>query len=151
MPHGGMSHGGMPAGMPPARMPAVGMPQDCAHAGASASASPSALRLPGRLHEALQHEVPYPQLVTERSPPYKIIHTNAAWRSVTGHGVDELVGKPYQTLLSPTDVMLHHLLQRAFASAQQARSRRPPLPAPAPRPAGARAPYSRPCCEHARP
>lgn len=45
--------------------------------------------LPVRLHEALQHEVPYPQLVTERMPPYKIIHTNAAWRRVTGHGAGD--------------------------------------------------------------
>jgi len=78
--------------------------------------------LPVRLHEALQHEVPYPQLVTERMPPYKIIHTNAAWRRVTGHGADELVGKPFETLLSFTDPGLQPLLQRAFFEGQQATS-----------------------------
>lgn len=89
---------------------------------ASSSAQVPQISLPARLNEALQREVPYPQLVTERAPPHKIIHTNSAWRRLTGHGADELVGKPFEALLSMHDPGLQQLLWRAFSSGQQVTS-----------------------------
>lgn len=77
---------------------------------------------PLRLHDALQRDVPHAQLVTERTPPYNIIHANAAWQRILGRGADELVGKPFEALLSPHDQSVHHLLRRAFASGQQVTS-----------------------------
>lgn len=105
---------------PPAHMVGSRAPGSYPASGsAAASARMPQISLPARLHEALQREAPYPQLVTERAPPHKIIHTNAAWRRLTGHGADELVGKPFEALLSLHDPGLHEMLRRAYLSAQQ--------------------------------
>ena len=58
--------------------------------------------VPTLLQEALQHDVPYPQLITERSPPFKTIHVNAAWCRQCGYRADEIIGRPYSLLLGPT-------------------------------------------------
>ena len=67
----------------------------------AAAANLAPMRIPSQLQEALQHDVPYPQLITERTPPYKTIHVNAAWCRQCGYRADDLIGRPYSLLLGP--------------------------------------------------
>ena len=60
------------------------------------------LKVPNHLQDALQHEAPHPQLISERRPPYKTIHVNAAWCRQCGYHAEELLGRPYSMLLGPT-------------------------------------------------
>jgi hypothetical protein len=89
-------------------------------------AVPPALHVPTQLHEALQHDVPHPQLITERQPPYKTIHVNAAWCRQCGYRADDLIGRPYSMLLGPSpSPALVQILEHAFSSVRQVSSRFP--------------------------
>ena len=81
-----------------------------------------AFRIPTQMKEALQaaDDVPYPQLISERAPPYKIIHVNSAWCRLCGYRPAELLGKPF-TVLHADDGGgdLHEQLRHAFLSGQQ--------------------------------
>ena len=77
-------------------------------------------RLPTHLQDSLQHEVPYPQMITERLAPFKTIHVNAAFCRQCGYRADEVVGRPYSLLFGPqTSQELPHALQEAFAAGRQ--------------------------------
>ena len=89
-------------------------------------AVPPALHVPTQLHEALQHDVPHPQLITERQPPYKTIHVNAAWCRQCGYRADDLIGRPYSMLLGPSpSPALVQILEHAFSSVRQVSPRFP--------------------------
>ena len=89
-------------------------------------AVPPALHVPTQLHEALQHDVPHPQLITERQPPYKTIHVNAAWCRQCGYRADDLIGRPYSMLLGPCpSPALVQILEHAFSSVRQVSPRFP--------------------------
>ena len=87
------------------------------------SGTPSTVHIPTQLQEALQHEVPHPQLITERQPPYKTIHVNAAWCRQCGYRSDDLIGRPYSVLLGPKPPQaLVELLERAFSASRRVRT-----------------------------
>ena len=132
-----------PAPMPPAPMPTAQPPHPTrSGAQAAPTGAPGGLpvpALPSMLQEALQHEVPYPQLITERRPPYKTIHVNAAWCRQCGYRADEISGRPYSMLLGPNpSPALMELLEHVFGTGRRVRPpptrkeerpcRAPPLP-----------------------
>ena len=72
---------------------------------------------PPSLPSRSQHDVGHPQLITERHPPYKTIHVNAAWCRQCGYRADDLIGRPYSMLLGPAPApSLIELLEHAFSS-----------------------------------
>jgi len=79
------------------------------------SSSASEPFVPTQLQEALQREMPHPQLITERVPPFKVIHVNPAWCQLSGYPAEHLIGRPYTVLHGPqTERDLPLRLEEAF-------------------------------------
>jgi len=100
--------------------PALPAPKTPGLSGASVPSS-SLIQLPMQFQDALQREVPYPQMITERSAPYKTVHVNSAWCLHCGYRPEELLGRPYSILFGPqTGRDVQAVLEQAFSSGQQA-------------------------------
>ena len=106
-------HPSAPSGLHAAAATGEGDPA----ASTSTNSGQGPIHIPTQLQEALQFDVPYPQLITERTPPYKTIHVNAAWCRQCGYRADDLIGRPYSLLLGPRPASsLIELLEQSFVS-----------------------------------
>ena len=57
------------------------------------------VRIPTHFEEALlQFEVPYPQMITKRQPPFNILYVNSAWCHCLQCTIEDLIGKPYNVI-----------------------------------------------------
>lgn len=84
------------------------------------STAPPAFQIPTEFKKALEYDVPYPLMITERAPPYKTVHVNNAWCLNFGFRGDELIGRPFSLLFGPrTDSNVKQLLDDSFACCRQ--------------------------------